>query len=91
MLRVQGGKEVNRFDKFMNPRHPLSPWCRANLKDSDSNLLTDDWLETHPPYEEMLGDALDFFGDKCIVGGQNCALDVSVMVHSVRRMGQLHA
>jgi ATP-dependent DNA helicase PIF1 len=89
MVRVQGGERVGQFMEFMNPGKPLSDWCRKNLRDSDGNLLTDAWLASKRPYDEVLRDALNFLGDSCIVGGQNCTFDVGVMRHSLQRMGEL--
>lgn len=88
MVRIRGGERVGHFMEFMNPGKPLSDWSRQNLRDSDGNLLTDAWLASKRPYEEVLHDALDFLGDTLIVGGQNCNYDVGVMLHSLRRMGQ---
>lgn len=88
MVRIRGGERVGHFMEFMNPGKPLSDWSRQNLRDSDGNLLTDAWLASKRPYEEVLHDALNFLGDTLIVGGQNCNYDVGVMLHSLRRMGQ---
>jgi len=90
MVRVRGGVEVGRFMEFMRPGKPLEPWARDNLRDSDGNLLTDSWLQSKRPYEDVLRDALRFLGDTCIVGGQNIGYDIQVMRNSLERMGELH-
>ena len=89
MVRIRGGAEVGRFMSFMNPGFPLSSWSLKTLKDRHGHPLTDAWLATQPPYNQVLSDAMAFLGATSIVGGQNCQFDVAVMRHSLKRMGEL--
>ena len=89
MVRVKGGVEVGRFMEFMNPGKPLEKWARENLRDSEGNPLTESWLQSKRPYEQVLCDALSFLGETSIVGGQNCSFDIEVMRDSLQRMGEL--
>ena len=89
MVRLKGGVEVGRFMEFMNPGKPLEKWARENLRDSEGNPLTESWLQSKRPYEQVLRDALSFLGETSIVGGQNCSFDIEVMRDSLQRMGEL--
>lgn len=87
-VKVKNGKVVDRINLFMNPEQPLGEWSRANLKDRDGNLLTDEWLQTQPSVADAHRQLIEFAGPGAVFGVQNAAFDKDVLDGVLTQMGE---
>ena len=81
-VRIQAGREVARFQTFVDPGRPLSQ------KIMDLTGITDEMLRGAPKIEEVLPDFLRFAGDLPLVA-HNADFDVGFISAACRRMGIL--
>jgi DNA polymerase III epsilon subunit-like protein len=86
-VRMKGGKVVERFNIFVNPKKPLSDWSLENLKDADGNPLTDEWLSGQPSIREAHEQLLEFFGPDALLGGQYTPFDLNFLEQSLKDSG----
>ncbi|GEO63673.1 PolC-type DNA polymerase III [Companilactobacillus nantensis] len=79
--KMKDGEVIDRFDKFINPGHPLS--------DVTTNLtsITDDMVKDAPDETVIIGEFMDFIGDDILVG-HNVTFDMGFMNAALTRMGR---
>ncbi|CAJ1186785.1 DNA polymerase III PolC-type [Companilactobacillus paralimentarius] len=79
--KMKDGEVIERFDKFINPGHPLSE-VTTNL-----TSITDDMVKDAPDETVIIGEFMDFIGDDILVG-HNVTFDMGFMNAALTRMGR---
>jgi len=79
LVKMKGGKVIDRLDLFMNPGEPLSEWSKNNLKGPNGERLTDKWLAGQISIAEAHKRVAEFVGEKGILGVQNASFDKDVL------------
>lgn len=79
-VRMKDGQVVERFDKFINPGHPLSETI-VNL-----TSITDDMLKDADDEATVIKQFMEFAGDAALVG-HNVTFDMGFMNATLRRAG----
>ncbi|WP_119326094.1 PolC-type DNA polymerase III [Companilactobacillus musae] len=79
--KMKDGEVIDRFDKFINPGHPLSE-ITTNL-----TSITTDMVKDAPDETVIVGEFMDFIGDDILVG-HNVTFDMGFMNAALRRMGR---
>jgi DNA polymerase III epsilon subunit-like protein len=89
-VKVKNGKVIGRFNVFVNPGTPMSEWeqwSRDNLKDSDGNPITDNFLSNKPSISEAHRQLIDFIGNTELLGMQNAVFDNEVLEDALNDSG----
>ncbi|MFH5810512.1 PolC-type DNA polymerase III [Companilactobacillus sp. FL22-1] len=79
--KMKNGEVIDRFDKFINPGHPLSE-VTTNL-----TSITTEMVENAPDESVIIGEFMDFIGDDILVG-HNVTFDMGFMNAALTRMGR---
>lgn len=79
--KMKDGEVIDRFDKFINPGHPLSE-ITTNL-----TSITTDMVKDAPDETVIVGEFMDFIGDDILVG-HNVTFDMGFMNAALTRMGR---
>ena len=79
--KMKDGEVIARFDKFINPGHPLSE-VTTNL-----TSITNDMVKDAPDETVIVGEFMDFIGDDILVG-HNVTFDMGFMNAALTRMGR---
>ncbi|WP_338214150.1 PolC-type DNA polymerase III [Companilactobacillus muriivasis] len=79
--KMKDGEVIDRFDKFINPGHPLSE-ITTNL-----TSITTEMVENEPDENVIVGEFMDFIGDDILVG-HNVTFDMGFMNAALTRMGR---
>lgn len=79
-VKVEGGKIVDRFSTFVNPKRPI-PFEITNLTG-----ITDEMVMEYPGIEEILPEFLGFVGDGILVA-HNAGFDVGFIEQNCREQG----
>ncbi len=79
--KMKDGQVIDRFDKFINPGHPLSE-VTTNL-----TSITTEMVENEPDESVIVGEFMDFIGDDILVG-HNVTFDMGFMNAALTRMGR---
>ncbi|WP_125768592.1 PolC-type DNA polymerase III [Companilactobacillus furfuricola] len=79
--KMKDGEVIDRFDKFINPGHPLSE-VTTNL-----TSITDDMVKDAPDEKVIIGEFMDFIGDDILVG-HNVTFDMGFMNAALTRIGR---
>ncbi|WP_338232387.1 PolC-type DNA polymerase III [Companilactobacillus muriivasis] len=79
--KMKDGEVIDRFDKFINPSHPLSE-ITTNL-----TSITTEMVENEPDENVIVGEFMDFIGDDILVG-HNVTFDMGFMNAALTRMGR---
>ena len=79
--KMKNGEVIDRFDKFINPGHPLSE-VTTNL-----TSITTDMVKDQPDETVIVGEFMDFIGDDILVG-HNVTFDMGFMNAALTRMGR---
>ena len=74
-VKIKDGVVIDRFNMYINPGQPLEGWSKDNLKDSDGNPLTDEWLQQQVSMAEAHQAFADWVGADNILGAQNSKFD----------------
>lgn len=77
---LQGGKEIGRFQSFVDPGRPLTQ------KIVDLTGITDDMLRGAPKIRQVLPEFLEFCGSRPLVA-HNADFDVGFITAACRRLG----
>ncbi|MQS75112.1 PolC-type DNA polymerase III [Lactobacillus halodurans] len=77
--KMKDGKVIDRFDKFINPGHPLSE-VTTNL-----TSITTDMVKDAPDEKTIVSEFMDFIGDDILVG-HNVTFDMGFMNAALTRM-----
>ena len=79
-VRMQGGKELDRFQTFVNPRR------RLEQKIVELTGITDAMLADAPSIETVLPEFLEFVGDRVLVA-HNADFDTGFIREACRKQG----
>ncbi|HIY92553.1 MAG TPA: PolC-type DNA polymerase III, partial [Candidatus Companilactobacillus pullicola] len=79
--KMKNGEVIDRFDKFINPGHPLSE-VTTNL-----TSITTEMVQDAPDETVIIGEFMDFIGDDILVG-HNVTFDMGFMNAALTRMGR---
>ena len=79
-VRMQGGKELDRFQTFVNPRR------RLEQKIVELTGITDAMLTDAPSIETVLPEFLEFVGDRVLVA-HNADFDTGFIREACRKQG----
>ena len=79
-VRMQGGKELDRFQTFVNPRR------RLEQKIVELTGITDAMLADAPSIEKVLPEFLEFVGDRVLVA-HNADFDTGFIREACRKQG----
>lgn len=79
--KMKDGEVIDRFDKFINPGHPLSE-ITTNL-----TSITNDMVKDAPDETVIIKEFMDFIGDDILVG-HNVTFDMGFMNAALTRMGK---
>lgn len=79
--KMKDGEVIARFDKFINPGHPLSE-VTTNL-----TSITNDMVKDAPDETVIVGEFMDFIGNDILVG-HNVTFDMGFMNAALTRMGR---
>ncbi|GKQ42610.1 DNA polymerase III PolC-type [Companilactobacillus sp. RD055328] len=79
-VKMKDGQVIDRFDKFINPGHPLSETI-VNL-----TSITDDMLRDADNESVVIKEFMDFAGNAALVG-HNVTFDMGFMNATLRRAG----
>ena len=79
-VRMLGGKEIDRFQCFVDPG------IRLEKRTTDLTGITDDMLKGAPKIEEALPQFLEFVGDSVLVA-HNAAFDTTFIQHACKKLG----
>lgn len=77
--KMKDGEVIDRFDKFINPGHPLSE-VTTNL-----TSITTDMVKDAPDEKTIVSEFMDFIGDDILVG-HNVTFDMGFMNAALTRM-----
>ena len=80
-VKIHDGEIVDRFSKFANPHHPLSP---LTIKLTG---ITDDLVENAPEVEEVLAEFREWIGDSVLVA-HNASFDMGFVNVGYQKMNQ---
>ncbi len=78
-VRFRNGKEVDVFEQLVNPGEPLPPFI------TELTGLTDDDLQSQPPFSTVAKKLLEFIDTSPIVG-QNVSFDLGFLASEGRRL-----
>jgi DNA polymerase III subunit alpha, Gram-positive type len=78
-VRMKGGKVIDRFCSFVNPRRPISPGATA------VNGITDDMVKEAPYIEEVLPKFLEFAKESILVA-HNASFDMGFLLEKMRQL-----
>ncbi|RST75514.1 PolC-type DNA polymerase III [Siminovitchia acidinfaciens] len=79
-VKIRNGEEIDRFERFANPHHPLSA-TTINLTG-----ITDDMVENAPEIEEVLNDFNEWIEDGILVA-HNASFDIGFLNSWNQRSG----
>ncbi|RWR14153.1 PolC-type DNA polymerase III [Siminovitchia fortis] len=79
-VKIRGGEEVGRFERFANPHHPLSATT------IELTGITDDMVENAPEIEEVLHDFHKWAEDGILVA-HNASFDIGFLNAGNQRAG----
>lgn len=79
--KMKDGEVIERYDKFINPGHPLSE-VTTNL-----TSITDEMVKDAPDESVVISDFMNFIGDDILVG-HNVTFDMGFMNAALTRMGR---
>ncbi|MFD1705912.1 PolC-type DNA polymerase III [Siminovitchia sediminis] len=79
-VKIRNGEEVDRFERFANPHHPLSATT------IELTGITDDMVENAPEIEEVLQDFHHWIGDGILVA-HNASFDIGFLNTGNQRAG----
>ncbi|MCH4008083.1 PolC-type DNA polymerase III [Companilactobacillus sp.] len=79
--KMKNGEVIDRYDKFINPGHPLSE-ITTNL-----TSITDDMVKDAPDESVIIPEFMDFIGDDILVG-HNVTFDMGFMNSALSRLGR---
>ncbi|WP_334332933.1 PolC-type DNA polymerase III [Companilactobacillus sp. HBUAS59544] len=80
--KMKDGEVVARFDKFINPGHPLSE-VTTNL-----TSITDEMVKDAGDEQTVVGEFMDDFVGDAILVGHNVTFDMGFMNAALTRMGR---
>jgi superfamily I DNA/RNA helicase len=80
-VRVEGGKEVERFQSLVRPARPMTPEAQA------TNRISDAELEGAPPFEAVWPRFRAFVGRDTLVGHNAQGFDVPVLRRVAEPLG----
>ena len=89
-VKVKDGKVVGRFNLYVNPGSPKSEWAewsQKNLKDSEGNLITDEFMADKPSVADAHQQLIDFIGETQLLGMQNAPFDNDVLTAALEASG----
>ena len=79
-VTLKAGKEIERFQSFVNPHRPLE------RKIVELTGITDEMLKDAPDIEEILPKFLDFVGGRVLVA-HNAKFDTGFISNACRELG----
>jgi DNA polymerase-3 subunit alpha (Gram-positive type) len=79
-VKMQGGKELDRFSSFVNPHEPIPPHIQQLTN------ITDDMVKDAPDLEPVLKSFLGFIGDAVLVA-HNARFDIGFIQEACKRLG----
>ncbi|WP_261805502.1 PolC-type DNA polymerase III [Lapidilactobacillus luobeiensis] len=80
-VRMQDGQVVERYDRFIDPGHPLSA-TTINLTN-----ITDEMVRSGSSEATVIAEFMDFIGDAVVVG-HNVTFDIGFLNAALSRLGR---
>ncbi len=87
LVKMRGGKVIDKLNLFMNPTEPLREWSRLNLYRTDGEPLTDEWLAQQMSIQDAHRAVAEFAGPGAIMGVQNAIFDKNVLEDALAEAG----
>lgn len=87
LVKMRGGKVIDKLNLFMNPTEPLREWSRLNLYRTDGEPLTDEWLAQQMSIQDAHRMVAEFAGPGAIMGVQNAIFDKNVLEDALAEAG----
>lgn len=75
LLKVRGGKVVDRYDKLVHPGNNV--WIPKSA--TDVHHITNDMVKDAPHLDDVLDEITEFIGDDVIVGYNSAAYDMNIL------------